>query len=173
MRDRDSSFSAAAAAATAAAPATTTVPTGSSAASQFAARIEALRAKDQRWQLVVGGFGCVFVLLIVVMGAISTFHSTSTSSTLGAAGLSSSRGALRGALSSSSFARDTAMISSSQSAGSRDLSFANHLVMVAGHAVLDNDRCGADLLTDAAWVLLDYQRDQGVGRRTGCDFSWV
>ena len=39
--------------------------------------------------------------------------------------------------------------------------FANHLVMVAGHAVLDNDRCDADLLTDAAWVLLDYQRNQG------------
>ncbi len=51
-------------------------------------------------------------------------------------------------------------------ATSKKFSFANHLVLVAGHAVLNNDHCGVDLLTDAAWVLLDYQRDQGITPRS-------
>lgn len=44
---------------------------------------------------------------------------------------------------------------------SYELIDASHLIIVATHAVLKTGYCGEDILIDDAWVLLDYQRNQG------------
>jgi len=102
---------------------------------------------DKKWRLLINTALLLLLVLLVVMLGISLYRS-------GSAARPSSLPSLRLGKSRVPLPIDLMPPSPYQ--------FATHLVMVAGHAVLDNDRCGADLLTDDAWVLLDYQQNQGV-----------
>ena len=120
------------------------------------------------WQRLAMTAVAVMGMLILFMLAASALHpnrgveGVASNLSLNRSGSRSSReGAFLRASANQISSAGVALRSQSGSAGSSKFAKSNHLVMVATHAVLQDDHCGEDWLTDKAWVLLDYQRNQG------------